>query len=206
MKLKGKPKRKPVTEIEDIVYRRNGRWYYALTDHYISNAYAKRLLSYYRKRPLTTPGYYARGEKKKARRLAQKKMQKEGKDKTDVELRSPRGKTKVKYSKRKKDQQTISESEIDTTTDYGRLIDYVVPVLEDNLRTYEQIDINEVDNVYDLQMKLERYVDVDTTMKGGMGKFAKGWTPRRTNAIADHLGITLMEVRKRYYGNRRKYV
>jgi len=70
------------------------------------------------KRPLTTPGYYARGEKKKARRLAQKKMQKEGKDKTDVELRSPRGKTKVKYSKRKKDQQTISESEIDTTTDY----------------------------------------------------------------------------------------
>ena len=198
MELKGKPKHRPATQIEDIIYKRNGKWYNARTDRYLKPAQARRLLSYYRRHPLTVPALFARGEKKKARKIAQQKMEQEGKSTVEIELPSIGGVTKVRYSKRKRDQQTVSEGEIDASTDYGRLVDYVIPKLENNLRNYECIDISEVDDVYELQTKLERYVDIDTTMEGGTGNFAKGWTAKRTNAIAHHLGITMMEVRKRY--------
>lgn len=198
MNLKGTPKRRPATQIEDIIYRRNGRWYNASTDRYLKNATAKRLLSYYQRHPLTVPGYYARGEKKKARRLAHEKMQQDGTDRVDMEMRSPGGKTKVRYNKRKRDDATVSEGEIDRTTDYGRLIDYVVPQLEDRLRTYERIDVTDINDPYELQASLNRHVELDTSRSGSKLKHAKDWTARRTNAIADHLGITLMQVKRKY--------
>jgi len=183
-------------KIEEIIFKKQGKWFNASTGRNISPALAKRYLRYYSKFPLSMPWMYARGERAKVDQRVAQQIADEKKSATSILLKTPIGRTRI-LGKRIPKHRAIDVSPI-PEKDYGPFINFAVPKLEEDLRQYENIDLEAVKSPHSLQTKLERYVPLDLKKEGGRAASAKGWTAKRVNVLADYLDIPRLQVLDTY--------